>query len=73
MILAASPVTAINLQNLTHTIPMPPGLPVYLDDLLPDPRTAPLGRCSRCRFTAALTADGLCGACITQRAQGVDR
>ena len=29
----------------------------------PDPRTATLGRCSCCRFTAALSVVGLCGAC----------
>ncbi len=48
--------------------PVDPRLPVHLDERLPDPQTAPLGRCSRCRFIAALTAEGWCGACVTKRA-----
>jgi hypothetical protein len=36
---------------------------------LPDPATAPLGRCRSCRFTAPVDADARCGACITRDGQ----
>lgn len=35
----------------------------YLDRALPDPMTAPVGRCRTCRFTAPLNVDAECGAC----------
>lgn len=34
---------------------------------LPDPMTAPPGKCSNCRFNAPLTPDGRCGKCETER------
>jgi hypothetical protein len=33
------------------------------DDVPPDPRSAPLGRCRACRWIAPLTGRGLCWAC----------
>jgi hypothetical protein len=45
-------------------LPMPPSAPVYLDELLPNPRTAPIGMCRQCRFIAPLEARSrLCGRC----------
>jgi hypothetical protein len=52
-------------------LPMPPAAPappVYLDHLLPDRHTAPLGKCRRCRFTAPLMTEGRCGACVAEQA-----
>ncbi|MFO1075876.1 MAG: hypothetical protein U1E17_24860 [Geminicoccaceae bacterium] len=40
---------------------------VYLDTVLPDPDTAPIARCSGCRFTAPLNPRRLCGACEVER------
>ena len=48
-------------------LPYPPGWRrpdfIYLDQILPDPETAPIGKCAGCRFTAPLTAERLCGRC----------
>jgi hypothetical protein len=52
-------------------LPYPPGWQGWPDEPvrkpdepgLPDPATAPLGRCRSCRFTAPLGGSGSCGAC----------
>ena len=45
-----------------------------LDALLPDLATAPVARCSRCYWTAPLSASGLCGRCVRfdNRMDGAD-
>jgi hypothetical protein len=49
-------------------LPFPPGYDrpkvVYLDEVMPDPATAPIGKCSRCQWSALLTAEKLCGRCV---------
>ena len=54
-------------------LPYPPGWGrpsvVYLDQILPDLETAPIGKCTGCRFTAPLTAERLCGRCTWDRAK----
>jgi hypothetical protein len=42
---------------------------VYLDEILPDPETAPIGKCAGCRFTSPLTTEGLCAPCVLHRIQ----
>ena len=52
-------------------LPYPPGWNrpsvVYLDQILPDIATAPIGKCVACRFAAPLTAEKLCGRCAWER------
>ena len=52
-------------------LPHPPGWNrpdvVYLDRILPDLETAPIGKCTGCRFLAPLTAEKLCGRCVLER------
>ena len=43
--------------------PPPPGTVVYLDEVLPG-LDARIGKCRCCPFTAPLTEDGRCGACV---------
>ena len=54
-------------------LPYPPGWRrpdiIYLDQIMPDPETAPIGKCAGCRFTAPLASDGLCGKCVWDRAK----
>ena len=54
-------------------LPFPPGWGrpsvVYLDQILPDPKTAPIGKCAGCPFTAPLTAEQLCAPCVLRRVQ----
>lgn len=38
--------------------------------LLPDPYTAPLGKCQGCRFIAPLGPRGRCGACVDKAGPG---
>ena len=52
----------------------PPGWQGWPDEeprqpTLPDLATAPIGKCAGCRFTAPLTAEGLCGRCTWDRAR----
>ena len=48
-------------------LPYPPGwgrpTVVYLDEILPDLATAPIGRCRSCRFMAPLSERNRCGRC----------
>jgi hypothetical protein len=44
----------------------PGGFVLELDDGPPDPRTAPIGKCRRCRWIAPLTARGTCWGCETE-------
>ena len=54
-------------------LPFPPGWGcpsvVFLDQILPDPSTAPIGKCAGCRFTSPLTTEQLCGPCVLRRMQ----
>ena len=40
---------------------------VYLDEVLPDPATAPIGKCVGCRERGFLTDEELCGRCVWER------
>jgi hypothetical protein len=52
-------------------LPYPPGWGrtsvIYLDEIPPDLSSAPIGKCSGCRFTAPLTVEKLCGRCALER------
>lgn len=41
-----------------------------LASLLPDPYTAPMGKCEVCQFIAPLNTHGRCGACVGKSALG---